>query len=185
MKDTDVNKMLRKTGAINFSIESLGGVETLQKKDGGTYEKQNVNLVIPATSEKITVQLFVNFSSKLKAGEILRGEPTEEAYPKWIAPWELKKLGKDVQETNAQQVKNERAVSEAIESVNMEKVIYDWKVGLSGLVQAMITAGIDDSKIMGEAKPHEGTMSAVEWATWIRSKAKEMAEKPDTSNLPF
>ena len=179
MKDSDLNRMLYESGGINFTIVSIGDKETFKSKAGAPYEKQNIVLQIPATSEKITVQMFPKFVAYLQEGGMVRGQAGEK-YPEW------KFVEKGIQnESNQKQVKNERVATETVKVIDNERVIHDWKLGLAGIVQAMIIAGIDESKIMGETKPHEGTISAVEWATWIRSKAKEMAEKPDTSSLPF
>lgn len=61
-----------------------------------------------------------------------------------------------------------------MDAMDTERSIHDWKLGLAGVVQAMIIAGRDDSDITGEAAKNGKYMTAAQWAKWIREKAQEL-----------
>ena len=128
-------------GPVNFVIVSKGDIETLRKKDGGTYQKQNVTLQVPSTGEKIGVQLFPKFVAFLKEGGMVKGSHGDK-YPEWsFVDANMQPVQK---ETNYQQVKNETAATDRLEERERQDKVKQVMISLAGLTQAYIIAGKED-----------------------------------------
>lgn len=174
MTDNQLNQMLTVSGPINFKVLTKLDIVDLKKKDGGTYQKQNVCLEIPATGEKLMVQMFPKFVAYLTEGGSVRGV-CDEKYPKWEF---VDATGDNPKETNTRQVKNERAATTVIPVINEAASVHDWKLGLAGIVQAMIASGgYNDHEITGVGGNLDKKKTASEWAQWIRTKAQELGSQ--------
>lgn len=68
----------------------------------------------------------------------------------------------------------EKSVPQAQRQYDDDKLAHDFKLGLAGIVQAMIVAGKSKEDIAKEAPA---------WVIWIRKKAKEMAEEETIDEL--
>lgn len=68
------------------------------------------------------------------------------------------------------------------EDFQLEKATHDYKLGLAGVVQAMLTAGRTDAEITGhdDMSPQR---TASQWVHWIRDHAHEMASADAAKKL--
>ena len=57
------------------------------------------------------------------------------------------------------------------------KDVHDWKLGLAGIVQAMIISGREDMDITGEEMLMGKNLTAPQWARWIRQKAEKLSSE--------
>ena len=57
----------------------------------------------------------------------------------------------------------------------LEKKAHDKKLGLAGIVQAMLTKGNSDYEITGDPADGARTRTAKQWVAWIANESKNMA----------
>lgn len=92
--------------------------------------------------------------------------------------------GAEAQAARTPQLKSNTAVTRQErkqDDYDAREAIRDWKLGLAGVVQAMISRGAADHVIKGEDRSENPTMNAVEWAKWIREKAQELGSDSTSS----
>lgn len=159
---------------------AIGATQLLK----GQYAVRPVTFLIPATSKTLVENVFeTTFSFDLNGVEA----PCDvEAYIKMIP-----KTGKEVvgyriiksdaesstgqTQTPQKQVAAERAGSQASDNFDLDRKAHDKKLGLAGIVQAMIARGALDSEITGNPNEMSTHRTAKEWVQWVADESKKMA----------
>ncbi len=158
-------------GILTATVQSIG--ESEANKNGKMFRK--VTFLFPSTGKTITEGVFeFNFKANLEG--LKPGDTVEMKLEKG---WPIYKIlsrsiteGPQPSQSNTQQVRSEKVATQAVQVNDTEKLAYDYKLGLAGIVQSMIVRGRTDAEITGEPA---SAKTADEWVIWIRDKAKSMA----------
>jgi len=154
-----LNQILETAGesGINFEVTSIGSERDFPKKDGGTYKSCSVELKIPSTGQVEDARLFKSQIEQwgMKVGCTLNGKAGKYAGSKY-AVWTPVRTGEEVlnetPQNNYQQVKAERAVSEAMTEERRKDQVKQAMISLAGLMQAHISAGMDNKGALEAAQ---------------------------------
>lgn len=176
---------------IDFVFVSRSPKYTKKKKDGTFMDVYDYTFHTRADGKNHTEMImdFVHDASLAAAqvNQICRASLNAKGFVAWeVLPMGPESASIPQPASGSAMVKAERQFSAQSSANDQAATAHDWKLGLAGIVQAMIIAGKDPGEITGDILYKGQAMSAFEWARWIRNKANELA-KPieDDPESPF
>jgi len=125
-------KDLLKGKEVDFVIDYLGPLTDFDKKAGGTYEAHEAKLRTTSNGEVYDTRFFPKFADTVQQGDMVQGKLNNAGYP------DFRKVESGEHRSNTVQVKQEREMAVAKDN----RSFHDIHVGLRGLMQAHITAGM-------------------------------------------
>lgn len=166
---------------IDFEFVGRSELIEKRKKDGGTYEVYEYTFLANGKphTENIWPKTHDYVLQKAVKGDICRA-----ALEGQYVNWSILPRGEEVlampNPTTTQSIRRERAVVKE----DIAGVAHDWKLGIAGVYQARLAAGMETT---------EARKKAIEDAKWIREAAGYLAVDPnyqyqpsvDPDNLPF
>lgn len=169
---------------IDFEFVSRSPEYKKKKKDGSFMDVYDYVFKTRADGNQTTEMIFKKtheFSlCKAVPGQLCRASVSADG--KWVN-WEVLPMGPESANIpsvgNTRQVAGERAVTQS----NVAALAHDWKLGLAGIVQAMLIQGKSQIEITGQANNPEFT--ALGWARWIRKTAEELAQPKEDADFPY
>ena len=170
-----LSERLKQIGtALDLEFVSRSSLLTMEKRQGGEYQayKYKFRLNGEEIGETIFPKTHDWVLSKAQPGQICRAEldPANPKFVKWtVIPFGEGALQMPHPAGNFGSVKAERKSAE----IDRSAVAHDWKLGLAGIVQAMLVRGASVSEITGGEIATE--LSAEGWARWIRDKADSLS----------
>jgi hypothetical protein len=171
---------LKNIGYLDFEFVSCSPWQVFSKKDGGTYSAGELTVRLRSTNalrkEKLFNEKFYRgFTKDLTPGCLVRAELAGE-FVNWsqLPTADMPQMPQT--KSNYEQVKDERSVTEHQQSFDKDKTVHDFKLGLAGIVQAMLIRGMSEQQIiMGVDMDGKECRSAKQWVKWIRETADSMA----------
>lgn len=170
-----LSDILRTVGHLDFEFVQRGAEQNAVSKAGKSYSFWEYTVKSRSTGQQ-SVERLMKFDhlkmDRIQPGQLMRASLNDKGYVSWDAP-PAGEAALAEPNNNFKEVQAERKYSEAVQDRNDDRLVHDFKLGLAGIVQAMLIKGCDDELITGV--PHAQPKSAEEWVIWIRNKAQGMA----------